>query len=125
MFPHVEDIEKHITDMQDLFEKLLVADQILDANLLVAMVLRIMPDSFNPLTTAPTKTKLIDEAAKRSCSRGEQSALKACTRKPINCHHCQKVGYKQKDCRLLAQIREAESKQRGRNTKAKVVRSPD
>lgn len=135
-----EDIEKHITEMQDLFDRLSVAGQVLDANLQVAMVLRSMPDSFNPLTTALesrsdadltfdlVKSKLIDEIAKRNCSGGSQSVLKAGTKKQIICHNCHKVGHKQKDCRSLVQGREKEpkkndSKPQGKSSKAKVVRN--
>lgn len=131
--PGHDHVEGSLGEPEEKFRAHNVDGQVLDANFQVAMDLKSMPDSFNPLSMALesrsdadltfdlVKTKLIDEAAKQNCSGKAQSVLEAGTRKPIICHH------KQKDCRLLAQSREAEPKknepkQHGRSTKASCLK---
>ncbi|KXJ69374.1 hypothetical protein RP20_CCG027404 [Aedes albopictus] len=132
-----EDMEKHVHEMEEVFERLSVAGLKLDEKLQVALVLSSLPKTFNTLTTALesraddeltldlVKTKLIDEVTKQG-SFGE-SVLKAGSgKKVIVCHYCKKPGHKQRECRKQASDQESDTKGDQRNrknpSKAKAVR---
>ena len=134
-----EDIERHVFEMEDLFERLSVAGQELDRNLQVAMVLRSLPESFNTLTTALEtrpdgdltleliKIKLKDEVAKRGSRGGAESVLKADTEKrkkaPLLCNICQKPGHKARQCRSRNNETQSSERQEKRyQSKAKTAR---
>lgn len=80
-----EDIQEHVRQMEEIFERLAMAGQELDEDLCVAMVLRSLPDSFIALTTAlearsddeltleMVKMKLVDEVARRRNRRSVKS----------------------------------------------------
>lgn len=132
-----DDMEKHVNEMEDIFDRLSVAGLALDGQLQVALVLSSLPKTFNTLTTAlesrtddeltldVVKTKLIDEVTKQG-SFGE-SVLKAGSgKKVIVCHYCKKPGHKQRECRKQASDQDSETKSEQKHrknpTKAKVVR---
>lgn len=134
-----DNMEQHVTEMEEAFERLSLAGLELDKKLQVALVLSSLPKSFNTLTTALegrtddeltldlVKTKLIDEAAKQG-SYSDETVLKAGTSKrSLICHYCQKPGHKQRECRKMAHDRESEASKddrRGRKnfSRAKTVR---
>lgn len=76
-FSEGEDMAEHIFGMEELFSSLANAGQQLEENLMVAMILRSLPSSYDTLTTALesrsddeltlelVKRKLLDEAAKK------------------------------------------------------------
>ncbi|XP_038116867.1 uncharacterized protein LOC119769049 [Culex quinquefasciatus] len=82
-----ENIQQHVQQMEEIFERLAMADQELDEDLCVAMILRSLPSSFNTLTTALearsneeltlklVKMKLVDEVAKSGTRGAGESVL--------------------------------------------------
>lgn len=105
-----EDIQDHIQQMEEIFERLTMAGQQLDEDLCVAMVLRSLPDSFDALTTALearsddeltlelVKMKLLDEVAKRGNRGSSESVLKVKQKKVLVCNFCKKAGHREKYC---------------------------
>ena len=111
-FQDGDDIEEHLVQFENLFEKLANAGTKLDGDLQVILVFRSLPSSFDALTTtlenrsedeltlALTKDKIIDEVQKRrEAVPMDSTVLKVDGKmRGIVCHHCQKVGHKKKDC---------------------------
>lgn len=94
-----EDIEKHVVEMEEVFERLSLAGLKLDEKLQVALVLSSLLKSFNRLSTALesrandeltlelVKPKLIDEVTKLG-KYGNEAGLKAGSgKKQIICHY--------------------------------------
>lgn len=134
-----EDIEQHLYEMEQLFEKLSKAGTNLGRELEVMMVLRSLPKSFSTLTTALdcrkeeeitlelVKQKVMDEVMKRKGDEKSEKALrvkeKAPNKKSVVCHNCQKVGHKKKDCRVKPKSNEVnrDESKASRSAQAKVA----
>lgn len=115
-FTEGEDMAEHVFALEELFSSLANAGQQLEENLMVAMILRSLPSTYDTLTTALesrsdddltlelVKRKLLDEAAKRQ-GPGTDSAMKvgqnSRKKKTVVCHYCKKPGHIQKECRQL------------------------
>lgn len=109
-------VEKHLLDMDSLFERLEGAGLKLEEKLKIAMVLRSMPESYHFLASALEarpdaditmeliRTKLLDEYRKRQervgKSTGDERALTTQNMsKDKVCFFCNKPGHFKRDCR--------------------------
>lgn len=109
-------VEKHLLEMDALFERLEGAGLKLEEKLKIAMVLRSMPESYHFLVSALEarpdaditmeliKTKLLDEYRKRqerdgSSVAGEQALKTQKVTKDKLCFFCKKPGHFKRDCR--------------------------
>lgn len=120
------DVEKHLIELEELFDRLACAGQALEDPLKIAMMLRSLPDSYSGLVTALesrpeadltmpfVKQRLLDEyqrRAERSVEPGEKvMKMQSKGQKKRLCYHCQKPGHFRKDCRLLLQQQQQQSK---------------
>lgn len=122
-------MEKHLFELEELFDRLQCAGQDLGSSLKIAMVLRSLPDSFDVLVTAletrkdedltmeVVKQKLLDEWQRRSeravnhgYGNGE-SVLKSVVKGQEKvCYHCQKPGHFRRNCRLLRKQQNSENR---------------
>lgn len=116
------DVEKHLLDMDVLFEQLQSAGLVLDEKLQIAMVLRSMPESYHFLastlearpdqdvTMGLVRSKLLDEYRKRAERKGpptgEEQVLKAEANKQKVCFFCNKPGHYKRDCRKFLALKE-------------------
>lgn len=119
------DMERHLYELDELFDRLQCAGQVLEPSLKIAMVLRSLPDSYDVLVTALesrkdedltmeiVKQKLLDEWQRRtersvSSSFGTgESALKSVAKRQEEkvCFHCRKPGHFRRNCRLFLKQR--------------------
>ena len=119
-----EDIEQHIFEMEELFDRLTLTGEELSKSMQVAMVLRSLTESFSVLTTALesrsdeeltldlVKTKVVDEVAKRGNRGCCDFVLKTIVKKnQILYDFCQQPGHKRKDCLILMEKRSRDFKQ--------------
>lgn len=129
------DVENHLLEVEELFDRLAIAGQELEESLKIAMILRSLPDSFGGLVTALegrpdkdltmqlVKSKLLDEYERRkekSGFRSDVNAMKSATKqgkqnsagKKLKCYHCGKPGHLQRECRLLAKQKSEEDRKR-------------
>lgn len=111
------DVEKHLYDMDQLFERLDAVDPKLDK---ICMLLRSLPPSFDGLVLAldsrsdddlsldVVKSKIADEFNRRlerdgAAGKGERAMRSAETKRSKEtrtCHYCRKPGHLQRDCRV-------------------------
>ena len=137
-------MQEQVDTMLNLVHKLAELGEILKDNMVVAMLLVSLPDSYSTLVTALesrpendltlefVKGKLIDEYERRKCSSEAQSlneaAMKVSSRKnyagsQIKCYFCQKTGHLKKDCMKYLKWnakKEKESKGSGSDNKANI-----
>lgn len=121
------DMESHINTLLDIVDQLTALGETLAENLVVALLLCSLPDSYNTLVTALesrpdadltlelVKCKFIQEHKRRNGSHGgsEESsmALKVSNGKSfknvkkLKCFHCGKSGHLKKDCYSLKSIK--------------------
>lgn len=136
------DIEKHLYDLEELFDRLATAGQALETPLKIAMIYRSLPESYGGLITALesrpdadqtlqlVKQKLLDEHQRRVERSGDVSEKAMKTRskdKEKICYHCRKPGHFRRDCRLLKsqQKSDAEHKVKPSGNKAKKAVEKD
>lgn len=118
------DMEKHLVDLDDLFERLENVGQKLDDSLKVAMVLRSLPDSFDSLVMALesrpdaditldlVKAKLLD-AHQRQVDRSNGKSVEKAMKSNANredgrvCYFCRKPGHLKKNCRKFLQLQKS------------------
>lgn len=112
-----EDMEVHLSKMEDLFDKLVAAGQTIEEPLQIAMIFRSVPPSYHTLvqslqsradedwTVALVKTRLLDEYRQRqqrsdSLSH-EMRALKldAVSEKKKICFYCKQAGHFKAECK--------------------------
>lgn len=133
-----DDMQSHLFELEELFAKFSCAGLNLGEPLMVALVLRSLPNSFDTLTTALesrpaddlklelVKSKLLDEVAKRE--RGpSDAAMKASfskKKKLLVCHFYKKSGHKQKECKAYAREKDDHRKQKPPAVKRQVCRLP-
>lgn len=131
------DMEAHILELEELFDRLACAGQAMENSLKIAMIHRSLPDSYGHLVTALesrpeadltidfVKGRLLDEHQRRVERGGEcqQKAMKmqSKVKKEIICFHCQKPGHYKRNCRLLQEQKKTESNARSDASKAKKV----
>lgn len=136
-------MEKHLENMDDLFDKLSAAGQILDEKLQIAMIFRSVPESYRGLvqslqsrddanwTVALVKTRLLDEYnQRRERSDLPMKQIKAMKsevdskRKEKVCYFCKQPGHFRKNCRKwLAQKSDFKGNHRNDSDKAKQAKS--
>lgn len=126
-------MEKHLLDLEDLFDRLSCAGQALESPLKVAMVYRSLPESYSGLITAMesrpdadhtmelVKQKLLDEHQRR-VERFDESGEKAMRiqgkkqhseQREKGCFYCGKPGHFRRNCQLLQQRRESDGEASG------------
>ncbi|KXJ74672.1 hypothetical protein RP20_CCG013146 [Aedes albopictus] len=117
-------MEKHLVDLDDLFERLENVGQKLDDSLKVAMVLRSLPDSFDSLVMALesrpdaditldlVKAKLLD-AHQRQVDRSNGKSVEKAMKSNANredgrvCYFCRNPGHLKKNCRKCLQLQKS------------------
>lgn len=115
------DMERHLFELDELFDRLQCAGQELESSLKIAMVLRSLPDSFDILVTALesrkeedltmeiVKQKLLDEWQRRTertvsaSSNFDDRALRSVAKRHEEkvCFYCRKPGHFRRNCRLF------------------------
>lgn len=119
-------VEQHLVELEELFDRLSCAGLELEVPLKVAMIYRSLPESFGSLVTALesrpdgdqtielVKQKLLDEYQRRSerssCTGENALKLQSAGRKEKVCYHCRKPGHFRRDCRQLKQLMHQEKK---------------
>lgn len=144
-------VEKHLLDLDSLFERLVNAGLQLDEKLKIAMVLRSMPESYHFLASALearpdadvtmqlVRSKLMDEYHKRQersgkSASGEQVLKTQNINKDKVCFYCKQPGHFKADCRKWHSAKEKNSgagpsggmpgSSRQQTAKAKQVKNP-
>lgn len=134
------DLESHLFEVEELFERLHNAGQDLENSLKIAMILRSLPDSYSGLVTALesrpdadltlqlVKSKLLDEYERRKDRSGgsssETKAMKTGVRSSATavsektCFFCKKKGHLRRNCRLF------QAKQKQDNSEEKKSETP-
>ena len=114
--PEGGDVEKHLLEMDSVFERLQNCGLNLDEKLKIAMMLRSMPDSYHSFASALearpdeeiklefVRSKLVDQYQKRLQREGKQvvgeQVLKTQkVNRDIVCFFCKKPGHFKKNCR--------------------------
>lgn len=126
--PEGGDVEKHLVELEELFDRLSCAGLELEVPLKVAMIYRSLPESFGSLVTALesrpdgdqtielVKQKLLDEhqrRVERSTNNGENALkLESAGRKDRVCYHCRKPGHFRRDCRQWKQQQQQHSQEK-------------
>lgn len=132
--PEGGNLEKHLFDLEELFDRLECAGQKLETPLQVAMVYRSLPESYSALVTAMesrpdkdqtmefVKQKLVDEYLRRVERSGESGEkvmkLQSKGRKEKSCYHCGKPGHFRRDCKFLQQDKKKEEDSRSDKKKS-------
>lgn len=135
-------MEKHIFEIEELFDRLSCAGLPLDEPMKIAMIYRSLPDSYSGLVTALesrpdadqtiglAKQKLLDEYQRRVDRSGgtSEKAMKSQSkpRKERVCYHCRKPGHFKKDCYQLKQLSgSGGAKNSGKNTGTKAKQASE
>lgn len=140
-----DNMESYLTSIEKLYARLENSGFDMSECLKVALILRGLPEEFNPLTTALearneveltlelVKVKLTDEADKQNKQRGnmEEKALQVASSqqqpKSITCFFCGKQGHRKRNCKMFLAGKGAENKNQPKKAreKAKTVREND
>lgn len=140
-------IEDHIRDFDDLFDRLDTAGTTLDKDTKICMLLRSLPASYDGLVTAldicsdddisleVVKAKLIDDYNRQQERKGSghvkvEKAMRSAESKPDHhttgglrtCHYCKKPGHYKQNCRKFLANKKKEESSSG-SIKAKAARS--
>lgn len=134
-----QEMEKHIFELEELFDRLQCAGQQMDSSLKIAMILRSVPSSYGGLVTALesrkdedltielVKQKLIDEWQRRSeqsenSNESDERAMKAQSKRQEEkvCYYCRKPGHFKRNCRLFKK-EQGEQEEDDRAVRAKQV----
>lgn len=127
------DMESHLFQMEETFEKLASLGKNLEEDLRVAIVLASLPEGYNTLTTALearneadltmslVKSKLLDQFQKvnpdsRNCSEKAMKAVKV----EVSCYRCHKPGHVVKNC-PKPKKKESDDEDDSENDQAKVT----
>lgn len=132
------DAEKHVAELEELFDRIVCAGQALEDPLKVAMMLRSLPDSYSGLVTALesrpeadltvsfVKQKVLDEyqrRSERSAHSGEKvMKMQSKGQKKKLCYYCHKPGHFRKDCKLLQQHQQ-QQQQHSKKSEEEVPKS--
>lgn len=131
------DVEKHLFELEELYDCLSCAGQALEEPMKIAMLLRSLPESYNGLVTALesrpeadltmalVKQKLLDEYQRRAERSGgsSESAMKLQWKgqqKQKVCYHCKKPGHFRRDCGELRSKKSDDNHRSGRADKVNV-----
>lgn len=138
------DMEEHLSKMNDLVEQLAGLGQDLDENLVVAMTLRILPDSYDSminalelkpeedLTITYVTGKLTDEYKRKmelksfdhTNSEPQSSILKISTG-GRNCNYCQKPGHLRANCFAYKKYLEDASNHHPKSTEIRNLKTTE
>lgn len=133
-----DNMEDHLSSMEDLFDKLAAAGHVLDVPLQIAMIFRSVPPSYRSLvqslqtradddwTVASVKASLLDEYSQRVV-RGDRLSrdLKAMktdasgARKEKVCFFCKQPGHFKKNCKKWLSIKSESNKNRDKDESSK------
>lgn len=129
-------IEQHLGELTDMFQKLVdLGDELIDS-WKVALVLSSLPASYDTLVTAlesrpeadltisMVHEKLVSEYKRRSDSNGGASnstALKVTSNAESECFFCKRKGHMKKDCRKYKKWKEGKEKEGEKQQKANKV----
>lgn len=132
------DLEQHLFEVDDLFDRLDAAGTTLDADTKICLLLRSLPPSFDGLVTAldsrsqdditleVVKSKLMDEFQRRLERDGhpvkKEKAMKTAVTKTGEtrvCFYCKKPGHLQRNCRKLLEAKKEENNSSSSGTKPK------
>lgn len=143
--PERGDLEHHLLEIDELFDRLDAAGTTLDSDTKICLLLRSLPPSFDGLVTAldsrsgddisldVVKSRLMDDyhrrleretGSARKVEKAMRSAESHSEKESRVCHFCKKVGHLRRNCRKLqASKREENPVKKSDNAKAKVVQS--
>lgn len=137
-----DDMEAYLAGIEKQYARLESSGFEMSECLKVALILRGLPDAFNPLTTAleardeaeltleMVRVKLVDEADKQKKSKGavDEQALRVSSQqqqKSVTCYFCGEQGHRKRNCKaFLAAERSRGEKNQKKKAKeqAKTVR---
>lgn len=108
------DIEEHLQEFEDLFDRLATVGYKFEEELRVIFILRSLPSSFSALSTALEnrsekeltvdiiKGSIINEVEKqKEMTSSDEKVLKVVAKHGVQCNHCHKFGHKWRQCKQL------------------------
>lgn len=138
-----QEMEKHLFELEELFNRLQCAGQQMDTSLQIALILRSVPDSYSGLVTALesrkdedlsielVKQKLVDEWQRRSerfgsSAKTDERAMRMYVKRQEEkvCYYCRKPGHFKRNCRLFKK-EQGEKEEDDRDARAKQVAEAD
>lgn len=133
-------MEAHLFELEELFDRLTCAGQAMEDSLKIAMIHRSLPDSYGNLVTALesrpeaditidfVKRRILDEHQRRVERSGDVAEkvmkLQSKGQKKMVCYHCQKPGHIRRNCKLLQQQQSKESDSDASKAKKAVEKEP-